>query len=490
MFIASVKFLLAVFIVIVCVSPQSVFACSCATPSPIYKDFKTANAVFTGKVISAKRVKRIVEDESEESEDEEMEYQFQVIEVFKNIKGKQVTINGGLVNTSCFRKFDIGESYLIYAYGENENGLRASLGCGRTKVLRDAQDQAVVIRDLLKGKAEPQIYGSVVRDDTTPQTLDDRTSYLANIKVAIYSDNKRIETKTDKNGIFRFDNIPPGNYKIEAFAPPIYNNDYPKIWEGVEILPSKVIRRSDDSYFIESEGDKNIFVSFSFYWNNKIKGNVFDYQGNTFANVWTKLLPVAMMNYAADLNADVNSYIECETTFDFTGETPGQYVLAGDIYAPFADKNRIRVFYSLDDSSNKPFVFNVSETSDFNVNLKMPKEIIPRKLTGEVVRSNGVVVDNALVILAKNETTPIESIKHGENNYYGSVKTDESGKFELQAFENAEYWIHVSTEIDIIKDGEASETTIWSKPIKVKVGAKSESVKIVFDLPENATGSE
>ncbi|MBC7795857.1 MAG: hypothetical protein H7Z37_03180, partial [Pyrinomonadaceae bacterium] len=184
MFIASVKFLLAVFIVIICVSPQSVFACSCATPSPIYKDFKTANAVFAGKVISAKRVKRTVEDEGEKSEDEEMEYQFQVIEVFKNIKGKQVTINGGSVNSSCSREFDVGESYLIYAYGENENSLGASLACGRTGILRYAQDQAVVIRDLLKGKAEPQIYGSIYRTDTMPQTLDDRTTYLANIKVA------------------------------------------------------------------------------------------------------------------------------------------------------------------------------------------------------------------------------------------------------------------------------------------------------------------
>lgn len=92
--------------------------------------------------------------------------------------------------------------------------------------------------------------------------------------------------------------------------------------------------------------------------------------------------------------------------------------------------------------------------------------------------------------MAKNETTPIESDKHGKNDYYGSIRTDESGKFELQVFENAEYWIHASTEINIIKDGEESETTIWSKPIKVKVGVKSEPVKIVFDLPENATGSE
>lgn len=120
-------------------------ACGCELPIPklslkqqVNKAQKKSAAVFTGRVLEITKqpqnfyvtVKLLVEDS------------------WKGNLPQEVTITTGLGNGDCGYKFEVGESYLVFANGANENKLSTGI-CHRTKILSEsAQD----LKILGKGK--------------------------------------------------------------------------------------------------------------------------------------------------------------------------------------------------------------------------------------------------------------------------------------------------------------------------------------------------
>ncbi len=313
------------------------FACSCSALPPIYESYQNADAVFTGKVVASNEPK-----EKDKYEGGDIFFDIEVVENFKGAKSRQIKLNRGSMGSSCYSGYSIGETYLFYAseqadFGffedknKGKNVVYQGSFCNHTSSLRSAQDQIYFIREMLKGKPEPQIYGSVARSDSDPKTFDWRHNYLEGIKIVLDSGQKKFQATTNKDGVFRFDNIPEGEYTLEPALDEIYKVYYPAA-ESFQIFPDKTIV-SRQGY--GGSPYKSFYAGFSLGWNNRIDGNVVDSNGKPIDRYVIKLLPLSKANdQMTPQNLKDSPDHHIKGSFVFGGETPNRYVLAVEVFTP------------------------------------------------------------------------------------------------------------------------------------------------------------
>ena len=189
----------------------SVFACECDSLPTVWSAFDESSAVFIGKVIKSSVKENLSREEYEKAREEDMIYEFEIVNSFKGINNKALKINLGKPDM-CQSSFEVGETYLIYAYGNDEQNLRTYTFCSRIEKLINAQDQIYFINEKLKGKPEPQFYGSVVLS-TKEQEIWKR-SFLPNYNFFLDNGNEKVQVKTDKNGFFKINNLKKGIYDL------------------------------------------------------------------------------------------------------------------------------------------------------------------------------------------------------------------------------------------------------------------------------------
>jgi hypothetical protein len=98
-------------------SLNTAIACSCGRVS-IFKNFKKSDTVFKGKVIEVKEIKTTEQTTAgNAAEYRRYEFTFEVLNRYKGLKKKEpvtiITTGGG---SDCGNYFDLGESYIVYAY--------------------------------------------------------------------------------------------------------------------------------------------------------------------------------------------------------------------------------------------------------------------------------------------------------------------------------------------------------------------------------------
>ncbi|MBC3538587.1 hypothetical protein ACFSC6_06440 [Rufibacter sediminis] len=101
-------------------SINTAIACSCAG-STIFENFKGSDVVFKGKVIDVKEVKTKEKTTSGQTVDyKRYEFKFEIKNRYKGLKSKEpvtiITTGGG---SDCGNYFDLGKSYIVYAYKED-----------------------------------------------------------------------------------------------------------------------------------------------------------------------------------------------------------------------------------------------------------------------------------------------------------------------------------------------------------------------------------
>lgn len=200
-----------------------VLACQCRSLPSVWSAFDRSSAVFVGKAVKSNLKESSAFEEYEKLSDEDMIYEFEVVNSFKGVKNNTVKINLGEPNM-CEFGFQIGETYLIYANGKNEQNLYTGTFCSRIEKLKNAEDQIHFINEKLNGKTEPQIYGSVVL--TVNEQQNWKRSFVPNYKFFIEDGKKKIGIKTDKNGIFNINNLKKGIYSLFFEENDNYKTEY------------------------------------------------------------------------------------------------------------------------------------------------------------------------------------------------------------------------------------------------------------------------
>lgn len=138
---ATVGQLLKLTISALCVVPWSItvnlkpaYACSCLRPGPPLAELDQATAVFAGEVSDIKRTSTGVE------------VSFSVSEVWKGDLNPTLVITTGPHSAACGYPFEIGQDYLVYAYGGDNARLGANL-CSLTALLSTAGEDLAELGD-------------------------------------------------------------------------------------------------------------------------------------------------------------------------------------------------------------------------------------------------------------------------------------------------------------------------------------------------------
>ena len=106
----------------VSVNVKPAYACSCLRPGPPLAELDRATAVFAGEVSDIKRTTTGVD------------VSFSVSDVWKGDLNSTLVVTTGPHSAACGYPFEIGQDYLVYAYGRDDAGLEANL-CSRTTLL-------------------------------------------------------------------------------------------------------------------------------------------------------------------------------------------------------------------------------------------------------------------------------------------------------------------------------------------------------------------
>lgn len=113
----------------VSISPRPAYGCSCMRPESASIEREASTAVFTGEVSN------IAPSENGYIVD------FSVSEHWKGTEGETIQVKTAENSAACGYAFDVGQSYLVYAVGE-ETDLSVNL-CGRTAQLDNAADDII-----------------------------------------------------------------------------------------------------------------------------------------------------------------------------------------------------------------------------------------------------------------------------------------------------------------------------------------------------------
>jgi hypothetical protein len=475
--------LVVVFFVLI-FSAQENFACSCFPLPPIYQSFNDADAVFIGKVVASNEPAE--GDESYDGHD--IVFDFEVIENFKGVKGKRIKLNRGTKHSSCYSGYDVGETYLVYAYAKGYNfsnqQYKSAPGfvyqdsfCNRSTNLKTANDQLYFIREMQKGKPESQIYGSVGRSDTDPLTSRYRHTFLEGIKVVIENEKNRFETVTDKNGLYAFNNIPAGEYVIK----PVPGADYMVYYsahESITVLPDKKVASPRNGYLYEPYN--SFYGEFTLGWNNQIEGRVVDSQEKPLERYVVGMLPLSKADAEMHPSKKGSPDHHGENgSFRTYGKAPGKYVLAVDVYAPFGGSAvKKRFFYPQAESLKDARIFDLTATSQLkDLEIKLP--LATRYIKGEIFWSDGSLIDSqSWITLSKLEA------EEDKNNTSFDWTNSRNGKFTLQVLEGFEYWVQTTVSVDVVENGEKRDIQIDAKPQKIKIGKEDVQLKFVLQKPK------
>ena len=266
-------FFLAASFLIFC-TPSLLSACTCAfTPGTCQQSWKSADLICTGKV-----TRKVAVGKGFFNIDELYTiyaFEFSVTEVFRGFafEGQTILVETGVGGGDCGYNFKVGTSYLVYA--SRYNGELHTDICSPTRPSAGALHIIRELRALQKGGHTADLFGMIA---TSPLAFTDdqqEIKPLAGKQVRVIGDNKiDRSTTTDGEGIFSFQDLPRGTYRIEV-DPPFGMSTWQR--------NSGEVNNVD----VGTRGAAGCPINFTFSADGRIKGKVIDEDGNGVAGFIT-----------------------------------------------------------------------------------------------------------------------------------------------------------------------------------------------------------
>jgi hypothetical protein len=177
----------------------------CAGPEPgPCSLLKSAAVIFVGTVVTETT--------------RETDSRLRVTEQFKGKKADEIEI----VESPGNLHFRTNESYLVFAIpcpwqGAPKSCL-TSWACADTRLSQWATPLVKQLRAEVSGKPVASIYGMLwnVAPPKPSSEYGEPNGPVPNVVLTLGSGGKSIRTQTDGDGLYSFDRVPPGTYKISA----------------------------------------------------------------------------------------------------------------------------------------------------------------------------------------------------------------------------------------------------------------------------------
>jgi hypothetical protein len=125
----------------------------------------------------------------------------------------------------CGYSFQVGETYLVYAYNDEFSDYLFTSSCTRTRRLSDAgEDLAYLFFYKDHPEQSARLEGFATTDRLSPLNFDylhdpeTIPSPVAGVIVELKSDHLKRYAQSERSGRFLFDGLPEGDYQVSAFA--------------------------------------------------------------------------------------------------------------------------------------------------------------------------------------------------------------------------------------------------------------------------------
>lgn len=384
-------------------------ACSCIRQGSVCESYGNSNAVFIGEVLEMKDATK--DSPSEEIQWTPLKFTFKVTEAFTGVEsGKTVEVSTGRGGGDCGYRFEVGETYVVYAY-DNKGSFGTGI-CSRTRRLADTDKADLEFLRDLPNKTGATISGEIAYPGGF-SALGAQTTLKITLELEqLDGEKKKHNVSIDAEGKFSVKGLSGGNYKL-AFTGP----DHIDISE-YSLEPFRV---SDKSCINRHVSIQNT---------NVVSGRLVDRAGKPISQTWVELVPIANTGRNESDNATITAE---DGSFSFENIAGGEYLIAINYSFRPTTESPYETFYyggGKDRAAATPFVIGATtEMEDMVITLSAP--IKTRDVRGRVTWENGKPAADVTVNLREVETD--RDIDH--------VTTDKNGAFTLKGFVGKKYLI-------------------------------------------------
>ncbi|MEK6279557.1 MAG: hypothetical protein AABN95_04315 [Acidobacteriota bacterium] len=396
-------------------------ACSCAFGggAPCQEYWQT-DAVFSGSIIGSSSIK--VKDDAYERTQRLV--RIAIKQAFRGIEGSQTEVLTGLGGGDCGYEFELGKTYLIYAHRGKKDGKLYTSICTRTRPITESADDIAFINSLAGAEPGAVIFGQVVKRNYHWKEGDKWYQPVSEAEVTIEGEGEKREMKSDQEGSFRVDGLPPGSYKAFLKLPPgLLRNAYVKD-EGARVVENEinVVARgcAQTDFYLESD--------------TRVTGKVIDAAGQPVTN-----LRLEMRGANGD-NSNNNVFLSAQTNqdgfFEFKVIAPGDYRLGFRILNSQLTMNvpYPRTYFPGVLTKAAAQVITVKEGARLqDLEFLMPPTRQPYEVEGRVVWSDGKPAAGVSIYLSLTE--------EGEMSEFSSLRADAQGLFKLKVYEGLQYQV-------------------------------------------------
>jgi hypothetical protein len=227
-------------------APPDAAACSCSPPGPPCEAFWKVDAVFVGRVLAT------AEQPSQPWKAGEplpfglgVKVTLAVVERLAGDSGDQPTIEitTGRGGGDCGYRFEVGRSYVVYAWKTEGRALSSTSICTRTRPVNQAADDLRYGRQLgTASQSGGEVSGTLKHVERGPTGQFQVDEPMPDVAVRLTREGWADETRTARDGAFLFTGLAPGDYQVDAESPPgYYTRAYPNTVKITDVRGCAVI---------------------------------------------------------------------------------------------------------------------------------------------------------------------------------------------------------------------------------------------------------
>jgi len=435
------------------------FACSCMSERKPCEAFGRASAVFVGRVAGgAERY-----EEKDEYGNRVVfiggEIRFAIEKSYHGVAGKEVVIHSGTGGGDCGMWFKLGETYLVYAYGNAKEGFGTSI-CSRTRPLSTASEDLAFLEHLPEKGSGIRLYGKVYSGfEPGEEDQEPRVKGVAGILVTAKSaDGKTHQMKTDDAGAYEFTGLKAGKYTIAVKLPDYYEQEYTE----------REVTLADQGCAEES---------FAAVINGRISGRVVDSEGKPVIKGCVVALNANDEKRPGFFQVPGSDYLDEKGEFEISSLPPGRYLLGLNVnHYPDLETPYPPTWYPGVPEEVQALVVNLELGQQLNdITIKLPPKLTPRKVEGVVLWPNGRPASKASIRLEPDEY-PGWCVN-------GCGNADEKGRFTLYGFEGMTY--HIQASADVNPDAEPQNRRMqYAEPVTIEISKDIDGLKIILKIDE------